>query len=143
MSSGRKSTHDVVGNVRRFFWLPRGTPRRRALTRGLRRLGVFLLGMGAVAAAIGWDMGTIAMTVGAVWSMIDEVIAGVRHRWPAFLAGLAVGWGVNRLMYAVLPAAHSSWVQYCVHASTTVALLATFVGVSHLPVRRALRPSGA
>lgn len=138
-----KRLHGFARHIRRFFWLPRDTPRHPSAAVPQLRVCLFLLAMGAFAAAVDWDEGTFAMTIGAVWSMLDDVIKGVRLRWPAFVAGLAVGWGVNRLAHAAVSSAGSPWGEYAVHAATTVAVLATFVGVSRLPRRRELRPSGA
>ncbi|MGW6903563.1 hypothetical protein [Streptomyces sp. NPDC054940] len=134
--SGRNSKlHGSVRSVRRFFWLPRGTPRHPSPVVPTLRISAFCLAVGALAAWAGWDEGPIVMTVATVWSMLDDVIDGVRHRWPAFAAGLAVGWGVNRLAHASLHAPDASWGEYSVHASTTVAALATFVAVTRLAGR--------
>ncbi|WP_405590968.1 hypothetical protein [Streptomyces sp. NBC_01092] len=130
-----RSLHGVVRSVRRFFRIPRGEPRHPSRVLPSLRICVFCLAVGALAAWAGWDEGPVVMTVAAVWSMLDDVIDGVRHRWPAFAAGLAVGWSVNRLMHASLNAPDSPWGEYPVYASTTLAALATFVAITHLPRR--------
>lgn len=135
MSGKSRGPHGVVRSVRRFFWLPRGTPRHPSPVVPTLRISVFCLATGALATWAGWDEGPVVMTLATVWSMLDDVIDGVRHRWPAFAAGLAVAWGVNRLAHASLHAPDASWGEYSVYASTTLAALATFVAVTRLPWR--------
>ncbi|CAM5514780.1 hypothetical protein [Streptomyces aurantiogriseus] len=134
MAGGGK--HVFVQDVRRFFWLPRGTPRRPAPPRPLLETWLFGLAFGAVAAALGWEEGPIMMTVIAELELLRTVAQGVRLRWPAFLAALAVGWAVNRLGYALLPAATDSpWGAFCVYAVWILAALTTFGAVTRLPRR--------
>ncbi|MFE5814576.1 hypothetical protein ACFQ6S_14385 [Streptomyces sp. NPDC056479] len=130
-----KMLHGVEQSVRRFFRLPRGTPRHPSPVVPTLRIWGFCLAVGALAAWAGRDEGPIVMTLATVWSMLDDVIDGVRHRWPAFAAGLAVGWAVNRLAHASLHAPDGSWGEYAVFASTTLAALATFVALTRLPRR--------
>ncbi|MFI6038921.1 hypothetical protein ACIBBD_33265 [Streptomyces sp. NPDC051315] len=126
-----------VHDVWRFFWLPRGMPRRPAPAGALLRVWLFCLVAGAVATAFGRvDHGAHVMLVVAQVAPLQDVADGVRHRWPAFLTALAAGWAVNRPAYAVLPGSHESWGLYCVHALMTFATLATFAGVTRLPRRR-------
>ncbi|WP_031475277.1 hypothetical protein [Streptomyces bicolor] len=137
MSGKSKRPHGVVQSVRRFFWLPRGTPRDPAQPVSLLLVWLFLLAVGAGGAALGleWE-GTFAMTMGTVFTLLDDVIKGVRHRWPACVAALAVGWGVVRLAHVVVPGASDSlWGDYGVHAAWTLATLATFVAITRLPPR--------
>ncbi|MGI5379111.1 hypothetical protein ACQEV2_33660 [Streptomyces sp. CA-251387] len=132
--SGR-AMHSAVRSVRRFFWLPGGTPRHPARPLPLLRVWLFLLAVGAGGAALGleWE-GTFAMLLGTVYAMLDDVIEGVRHRWPAFVAASSVGWAVDRLAYAAVPAVSDAlWGEYAVHAVWTLACLATFVAISRLP----------
>jgi hypothetical protein len=127
----------VVQHVRRFFRLPRGTPRGPAPARPLVHVWLFGLAAGAAATAVGWgDDGTLVMMVWAELAILDDVIAGVRHRWPAFLGSLVAGTAVNRLARAALPDFHRPWVHYCVYAVMTLAALTTFVAVTRLPRRQ-------
>ena len=135
-----KRMHGVVRSVRRFFWLPRGTPQKPAPLVPSLLIWGFCLVAGAVAAAAGWVEGPVVRTLAAVWCMLDDVIEGVRHRWPAFAAGLAVCWGVNRLAHLLVPDSDSQWGEYAVYAATTLAALAMFVAVSRLPLRRSQLP---
>lgn len=136
--SGRSSRlHGGVRSVRRFFWLPRGTPHHPAQPVPLLRVWFGLLALGAGGAALGleWE-GTFVMWLGTVFAMLDDVIEGVRHRWPAFVTAMAVGWGVDRLAHVVVPdASDSLWGEYGVHAVWTLAALSTFVAVTRLPSR--------
>jgi hypothetical protein len=97
---------------------------------------LFLLAVGACATAFGWEAVSFTLPMGTVWAMFDEVTLGVRHRWPASVAALAVGWGVKHLARAVVPGSGSLWDEFCVNALWTVAALVTFVGVSRLRWRR-------
>ncbi|MGP4084267.1 hypothetical protein [Streptomyces sp. KR55] len=128
-----KGMHGAVRGVRRFFWLPRGMPRHPAPAVPLLWVWLFCLAVGAGAAALDWDEGPFLMMLGTVGSMLDDVIKGVRHRWPAFVSALAVGWAVDRLAYAVAPVSASPWGEYSVYAGCTLAALTTFVAVSRLP----------
>ncbi|GAA4052940.1 hypothetical protein [Streptomyces shaanxiensis] len=137
MSGKGRRLHDGAQSVRRFFWLPRGTPRHPAQPVPLLRVWLALLALGAGGAALGleWE-GTFVMWLGTVYAMLDDVIKGVRHRWPAFAAALAVGWVVDRLAYAVVPAASDSlWGEYGVYVAWTLAALATFTAITRLPSR--------
>lgn len=130
-----------VHDVRRFFWLPRGTPRGPAPARPLLETWLFCLAIGVVTAALGWEEGPLMMAVIAGLDMLRVVAQGVRLRWPAFLAALAVGWAVNRLAYAALPAAADSpWGDFSVYAVWILAALTTLGAVTRLPRRQRLRP---
>ncbi|WP_020118930.1 hypothetical protein [Streptomyces canus] len=97
---------------------------------------LFLLAVGAGAAALGWETVSLTLLVGTVCAMFDEVTVGVRHGLPAFVAALAVGQGVKRLARAAVPGSGSLWDEFCVNALCTAAALVTFVGVSRLRWRR-------
>ncbi|MFE3034066.1 hypothetical protein ACFXKY_20815 [Streptomyces canus] len=97
---------------------------------------LFLLAVGACAAALGWETVSLTLLVGTVCAMFDEVTLGVRHGWPAFVAALVVGRGVDRLGRAAVPGSGSPWDEFCVNALCTAAALVTFVGVSRLRWRR-------
>ncbi|WP_234342903.1 hypothetical protein [Streptomyces fulvoviolaceus] len=127
-----------VRDVRRFFWLPRETPRSPVAAWPTLQVWLFCLAVGAVGAALSWEeQGPLLMMVVVLMEMFENVVKGVRHRWPAFVAALAVGWGVNRLAYAGVPDSDSLWGGYCVYALWTLAALATFVAVTRLPLGRA------
>jgi hypothetical protein len=84
--------------------------------------------------ALGWEeQGPLLMMVVVLMDMLENVAKGVRHRWPAFVAALAVGWGVDRLAHAGVPASDSLWGTYVVYALWTLTALATFVAVTRLP----------
>ncbi|MFF4036112.1 hypothetical protein ACFYZ2_41305 [Streptomyces sviceus] len=100
------------------------------------RVWLFLLAVGACAAALGWETVSLTLLIGTVCAMLDDVEQGVRHRWPAFVSALAVGWGVRRLARAAVPGSGSLWDEFCVNALCTAAALVTFVGVSRLRWRR-------
>lgn len=130
-----KGWHGVVQSVRRFFWLPRGTPRPPSEAVTALMVWSVCTAMGAGFAALGWEEAVAAIVVGPVIHMLDDVAKGVRHRWPAFVAALAVGGGVDLLAYAVLPDSASLWPAYVGIALWTAAALVTFVGISRLPGR--------
>lgn len=102
----------------------------------LLRVWLFFLAVGACAAALGWETVSLTLPIGAVIAMFDEAEQGVRHGWPAFAAGLAVGLGVRRLAWAAVPGSGSLWAEFCVNALCTAAALVTFVGVTRLRWRR-------
>lgn len=134
-----KTKRGVVQSMRRFFWLPEEAPRRPAPAWPLLQTWLYCMAVGLVPTVLGWDDGegpALMMTI-TVLEMLRTVIAGVRHRWPGVVAALAVGWGVNRLAYAVVPAVDSPWDDYAVYAVWTLAALATVAAVSRLPRRQA------
>ncbi|MEV0224796.1 hypothetical protein [Streptomyces sp. NPDC050704] len=130
--------HGFTGSVRRFFWLPRHAPRHAAPVWPLARVWLFIVAAGAGAAALGWgDLVVVLMFVGIVHALLDDVINGVRHRWPAFVAGLSAGWCVDRLAEAVLSApADPHWADWAGLTCGSLAAFATFVAVTRLPAAR-------
>jgi hypothetical protein len=123
-----------VRDVRRFFWLPRELPRGSAAPWPTLQAWLFCLAVGAAGAALGWEnQGPMLMMVVVLMDMLENVAKGVRHRWPAFVAALAVGWGADRLASAGVPASGSLWGGYSVYALWTLAALATFAGITRLP----------
>ncbi|EDY55375.1 MULTISPECIES: hypothetical protein [Streptomyces] len=127
---------DGVRSVRRFFRRHPTEPPQPSELLPILRVWLFLLAVGACAAAFGWETVSLTLLVGTVWAMFDEVTLGVRHGWPAFVAALAVGRGMNRLAQAAVPGSGSLWDEFCVNALCTAAALVTFVGVSRLRWRR-------
>lgn len=128
---------DAVHVVRRFFWLPRGTPRRP--TSAGQALATWCLSAagGVGCTAIGWaDTAATVLVVPPLLYMLDEVAEAIRNRWPAFVLAIAAGWGVGRLVHAVLPDPLGRWEDYAVLALCTAVAVATFVLVNRLPGRR-------
>ncbi|MFD8220454.1 hypothetical protein ACFV2U_43985 [Streptomyces sp. NPDC059697] len=127
--------HGFTESVRRFFWLPRQASRDAAPVRPLARVWVFVVAAGAGAAALGWgDMMVVVMFVGIVQALLDDVIKGVRHRWPAFVTALSAGWSADRLTRAVVSApADPDWADWPGLVCGSLAAFATFVAVTHLP----------
>ncbi|MEV7884710.1 hypothetical protein ACWD3I_15675 [Streptomyces sp. NPDC002817] len=123
-------------DVQRFFWLPPDAPRPPALVWANLRIWLLCLAAGALGTAVGWEeQGLFAMMMLVLLNLVDDVSEGVRHRWPAFVAALASGWGVNRLAHASVPASDSLWGEYGIYALWTLVAMATFVAVSRLPRR--------
>ncbi|MFI1213377.1 hypothetical protein ACH4UV_38055 [Streptomyces sp. NPDC020802] len=137
MAGGGK--HGFVRSVRRFFWLPREMPRRPSPVVPMLRVWLFALAAGALLAEFTWDEGDVSpalMAIPAGLAVLDDVIEGVRHRWPALAAGLLVSWGFVRSVTAVSGPGHSLWGEFGVFACATALALATFVGVTRLPQHR-------
>lgn len=132
-----KGKHGFVRSVRRFFWLPRDMPRRPAAAMPLVRAWLFALAVGALFAVFTPDDDVLTpsiMTVVLWVATLDDVIKGVRHRWPAFLISWAVGWGLARLLSAKLPGlGDSHWYEFAAFAPVTAVTLAVFVGITRLP----------
>ena len=123
-------------DVQRFFWLPPDVPRPPARVWANLRVWLLCLAAGALGTAVGWEEeGLVVMMTVVLLNLLDDVSEGVRHRWPAFVAALASGWGVNRLAHASVPASDSLWGEYGVYALWTLVAMATFVAVSRLPRR--------
>ncbi|WP_151475495.1 hypothetical protein [Streptomyces albicerus] len=137
-----KGKHGFVRSVRRFFWLPREMPRRPAPVAPLVQAWLFCLVVGAFFAMVTWDeeVTTPSMMTVVVWvATLDEVIKGVRHRWPAFLTAWVVCWGLPFLLSAAVPALEDSlWGEFAAFAPATAASVATFIGITRLPQHRRL-----
>lgn len=130
-----------VESVRRFFWLPREVPRDPASALPLARVGIFGVVAGAAIAAAGWGDQVVLIAIGAVLAMVDDVIEGVRHRWPAFVGGLAAGWGADKLVRAVTSApADPDWADYPALATGSVVALVAFAAITRLPDRQGAAP---
>ncbi|MFD8003102.1 hypothetical protein [Streptomyces mirabilis] len=79
-------------------------------------------------------MVVVVMFVGIVQALLDDVIKGVRHRWPAFVAALSAGWSTDRLIGAVVSSpTDPDWADWPGLACGSLAAFATFVTVTHLP----------
>lgn len=72
-----------------------------------------------------------------------DIIDGVRHRWPAALAAVAVLWGAGGLTSAALPGAlDNAWTQSVASAVGVTLGLAVSAAITRLPERRPHRPAG-
>ncbi|MGA5507652.1 hypothetical protein [Streptomyces umbrinus] len=137
-----KGKHGFVRSVRRFFWLPRDMPRRPAAALPLVRASLFALAVGALFAVFTPDDDVLTpsiMTV-VVWvGTLDDVIKGVRHRWPAFLISWAASWGLAWLLSTMVPGLDDShWDEFAAFAPATAVFVAVFVGITRLPQHRRL-----
>ncbi|MFI6280338.1 hypothetical protein [Streptomyces sp. NPDC050988] len=137
-----KGKQGFVRSVRRFFWLPRDMPRRPAAAMPLVRAWLFGLAVGAFFAVFTPDDEALTpsiMTVVVLVATLDDVINGVRHRWPAFLTSWVVCWGLAWLLSATVPGlGDSHWDEFAVFAPATAASVAAFVGITRLPQHRRL-----
>jgi hypothetical protein len=130
-----------VRNVGRFVWWPRGARRVAAPIRPLARVWLFCVGTGAGAAAIGWSEGPVLMVLGMVFALLDDVIEGVRYRWPAFVVGQLAGWHAARLVKVGTSApADPDWADYPAVAFGTLVAIAVFAAVTRLPEHRWTAP---
>lgn len=123
-----------VESVRRFFWLPPGEQRDVAPVLPLARVWFFGAAAGAGAVAIGWFDVAVLVVVGTVYALLDDVIKGVRHRWPAFVVGLGVGWSVGTLVDAGVPASvDPGWASYPGLVCGSLAAFVAFAAITRLP----------
>lgn len=122
-------------SVRRFFRLPRQTPRHAAPVWPLARVWAGTAAAGAGAAALGWeDMVVVVMFVGTMNALLDDVVKGVRHRWPAFVTALPAGWSADRLTRALASApADPDWADWPGLTCGSLAAFAAFAAVTRLP----------
>ncbi|MFF4352655.1 hypothetical protein [Streptomyces sp. NPDC001530] len=126
-----------VEGVRRFFWLPREVPRGPAPALPLARVGIFNVAAGAGIAALGWGDQVVLIMLGSVFAMVDDMIEGVRHRWPGFVVGLAAAWGADRLVRAGTSApADPDWADYPAFATASLVALVAFAAITRLPGRQ-------
>ncbi|WP_371525326.1 hypothetical protein OG302_03570 [Streptomyces sp. NBC_01283] len=130
--------YTVKQHVTRFFWLPRDA-RRKPPTSFRRLAGIWLsvLAVGAGFTAIGWDDefgGSYLMAVMLVLYVADDIVEGVRHRWPAALAAVAVLFGAGRLTGAVLPGSlDAAWAETFAAAVGVTLGLAVSAAIARLP----------
>ena len=131
----------IIQHITRFFWPPRDARRQPpTFARQLAGLWLFALAFGAGLTALGWDddfgMALLLLFYG-------DIIDGVRHRWPAALAAVAVLWGAGRLTSAVLPGSlDDAWAQSVASAVGVTLGLAVSAAITRLPERRLHRPAG-
>ncbi|WP_069757816.1 hypothetical protein [Streptomyces sp. LUP47B] len=132
----------VVQRITRFFWIPRGAGRQQP-TPYWRLIGVWLLvlAFGATVTAVGWDDefgGSYIMAVMLLWNVVDDIIDGVRHRWPAALAAVAALSGASQLTSAVLPGSlEAAWAATIASAAGVTLGFAVAAAITRLPERLA------
>ncbi|MFG2650734.1 hypothetical protein [Streptomyces sp. NPDC048436] len=134
--------YTLVQRVTRSFWLPRGADRRQPTpTRRLLALWLAALVFGAGITALGWDDGFGGSTVMAVMLLFhvgDDIIGGVRHRWPAALAALAALLGASRVTHAVLPdSLDAAWAETIAAGAGVTLGFAVAAAITRLPERSA------
>ncbi|MFD0548211.1 hypothetical protein ACFQ0X_02825 [Streptomyces rectiviolaceus] len=131
--------YTVNQRVARFFWLPRDA-RRKQPTPCWRLVGIWLsvLAIGAGFTATGWDAefgGSYLMAVMLVLNAVDDIIGGVRHRWPAALAAVVVLPVASRLTGAVLPGSlDAAWAQTAAAAVGVTLGLAAAAAITRIPL---------
>jgi hypothetical protein len=132
--------YTVAQHITRFFWLPRGTERHRP-TSYARLTGIWLasIAVGTAVTAAGWYEeygGADVMTVIVVLNVIDDIITGVRHRWPAALAAVALLYGGSRLAEALLSdSLDPAWATTIAAAVGVTLALAATAAITRLPQR--------
>ncbi|GAA1937012.1 hypothetical protein GCM10009837_74020 [Streptomyces durmitorensis] len=130
--------YSVNQRVKRFFRLPRDAARKPPTPYG-RLVGIWLavLAVGAVVTATGWDDefgGSYLMAVLLVLNAVDDIIGGVRHRWPAALAAVVVLPAASRLTGAVLPGSLDAAWEATLAAAVGVTLgMAVAAAITRLP----------
>ncbi|MFI6063167.1 hypothetical protein [Streptomyces sp. NPDC051286] len=134
--------YTVVQRIKRFFWIPRGA-RRQQPTPCWRLIGLWLsvLAFGTGVTAAGWDDefgGSYIMAAMLLLNVVDDIIEGVRHRWPAALAAVAVLSGASRLTSAVLPGSlDAAWAETIAAAVGVTLGFAVAAAITRLPERLA------
>ncbi|MER7576985.1 hypothetical protein [Streptomyces sp. NPDC126514] len=126
----------IVQHITRFFWLPPGV-RRQPPTSVWRLTGLWLfaLACGASLTAIGWDDAFGGN------HLLDEIIQGVRHRWPAALAAVTLLWGGGRLTSTALPGSLEEAWAHAIAAAVGVTLgLTASAAITRIPGRRPHQP---
>ncbi|MCX5084523.1 hypothetical protein [Streptomyces sp. NBC_00401] len=135
--------YTVAQHITRFFWFPRGAERHRP-TSYARLTGIWLasIAVGAAVTAAGGDEefgGADIMTVIVVLNLIDDIITGVRHRWPAALAAVALLYGGSRLAEALLSDSLApAWARSIAAAVGVTLALAATATITRLPQRPAM-----
>ncbi|WP_306336353.1 hypothetical protein [Streptomyces sp. KL118A] len=131
----------IIQHITRFFWPPRDVRRQPStFARQLAGLWLFALAFGAGLTALGWD-GDFGMAL--LLLFYGDIIDGVRHRWPAALAAVAVLSGASRLTSAVLPGSlDDAWAQSVASAVGVTLGLAVSAAITRFPERRLHRPAG-
>jgi hypothetical protein len=135
----------MVQHITRFFRLPRGVRGQPPTSvRRLVGLWLFALAFGAGLAALGWDDGfggSYLVALLLLFHVIGDIIEGVRHRWSAALAAVAVLWGASRFTSAVLPGSlDEAWAQTIAAAVGVTSGLAVSAAITRLPERGLHRP---
>jgi hypothetical protein len=131
----------IVQHITRFFWLPSGVRRQPpwSLWR-LAGLWLFVLAFGAGLTAIGWDDesgGSHLMVLLLLFHVVDDIIQGVRHRWPAALAAVTLLWGASRLTSTALPGSlDEAWAQTIAAAVGVTFGLTASAAITRIPERR-------
>ncbi|MYY83196.1 MULTISPECIES: hypothetical protein [unclassified Streptomyces] len=107
---------------------------------------LFVLAFGAGLTALDWDDdfgGGHLMALLLLFHVVDDISDGVRHRWPAALAAVAVLWGASRLTSAVLLGSlDGAWGQSVASAVGVTLGLTVSAAITRLPERRLRRPAG-
>ncbi|MGN9821753.1 hypothetical protein ACTMUQ_41445 [Streptomyces sp. SD11] len=103
-----------------------------------------MLVLGAGFTAFGWDDelgGSHPMAVMLLFHVVDDINEGVRHRWPAALAAVALLWGASRLTNTVLPGSlDAAWAATLAAAVGVTLGLAVAATITRFPERRLRRP---
>ncbi|MGW6140331.1 hypothetical protein ACWFRM_37050 [Streptomyces sp. NPDC055144] len=135
--------YTVAQHIARFFWLPRGTERHQP-TSYARLTGIWLasIAVGTAVTVAGGDAeygGADIMAVIVVLNVVDDIITGVRHRWPAALAAVALLYGGSRLTGAFLSdSLDADWATTIAAAVGVTLALAATATLTRLPQRLAM-----
>lgn len=103
-----------------------------------------MLAFGAGFTAFGWAdelEGFHPMGVMLLFHVVDDINDGVRHRWPAALAAVALLWGASPLTSTVLPGSlDAAWAATLAAAVGVTLGLAAAATITRFPERRLRRP---
>ncbi|WP_264349528.1 hypothetical protein [Streptomyces milbemycinicus] len=90
---------------------------------------------------MGWDDefgGSYIMAMMLLLNVVDDIIEGVRHRWPAALAAVAILSGASWLTSAVLPGSlGAAWAKTIAAAVGVTLGFAVAAAITRLPERLA------